>query len=601
MKPDYKKIRDAVFALCEKNAREVGQLYDDAIMEVAQLMKGLEIDENQPFNFEDYGLQDKVDEIMDRLEASITNKVRDGVIAAYGMSYANCEALIKQAVGEQMAAKVKRAFYPKMRSRDAAETFLKNVPTVSGRLWNGETLALMTSAVEDSIRQGMSASKMATQIKKYLIDPDDWHRRFRYKVGEDDEGNPVYGRKWKKREWDEATQKYHWVDHQPGEPHPGHVGGPGAYRSSYKNALRYARTTTNIAYRTADYNQYQEMPFVIGIEIKLSNNHPVPDICDDLKGVYPKDFCWTGWHPNCRCYQVPILSKKEEVDQMVDAILDGDDPEEVECEGTVTELPENFTKWVKKNEERMMEASKRGTLPYFIRDNQQRIESIVGKFPETVKAEAIANDVAGRMTRAAEPTGQSLFASFDPISPAIISAVQKVQGTKQKNAIYESVMNDSRTTVLNEFNGHRTVLYPGHRGTVHKSWVPTQQMAFTLNENGMDVAFLPERAGEKVKYADSLIKVNEKRYILADFKHCTTMKSNTLGEDLIDGFAQAKNIVLKVPNMDAGRLCEALDQVKRKIDNYGNIILINKNGKFLEITRRDIKTGRYRFKVKGFL
>ena len=244
MKPDYKKIRDAVFALCEKNAREVGQLYDDAIMEVAQLMKGLEIDENQPFNFEDYGLQDKVDEIMDRLEASITNKVRDGVIAAYGMSYANCEALIKQAVGEQMAAKVKRAFYPKMRSRDAAEAFLKNVPTVSGRLWNGETLALMTSAVEDSIRQGMSASKMATQIKKYLIDPDDWHRRFRYKVGEDDEGNPVYGRKWKKREWDEATQKYHWVDHQPGEPHPGHVGGPGAYRSSYKNALRYARTTT---------------------------------------------------------------------------------------------------------------------------------------------------------------------------------------------------------------------------------------------------------------------------------------------------------------------------------------------------------------------
>lgn len=413
MKPDYKKIRDAVFALCEKNAREVGQLYDDAIMEVAQLMKGLEIDENQPFNFEDYGLQDKVDEIMDRLEASITNKVRDGVIAAYGMSYANCEALIKQAVGEQMAAKVKRAFYPKMRSRDAAETFLKNVPTVSGRLWNGETLALMTSAVEDSIRQGMSASKMATQIKKYLIDPDDWHRRFRYKVGEDDEGNPVYGRKWKKREWDEATQKYHWVDHQPGEPHPGHVGGPGAYRSSYKNALRYARTTTNIAYRTADYNQYQEMPFVIGIEIKLSNNHPVPDICDDLKGVYPKDFCWTGWHPNCRCYQVPILSKKEEVDQMVDAILDGDDPEEVECEGTVTELPENFTKWVKKNEERMMEASERGTLPYFIRDNQQRVEAVLNK----PIVPSMGVDVAKETSRTAGTVEKDIHDMFDTSAP----------------------------------------------------------------------------------------------------------------------------------------------------------------------------------------
>ena len=310
--------------MCEKYAREVGQLYDDAIMEIAQAMKGVEIDESQPFNFEDYGLQDKVDEIMDRLEASITNKVRDGVIAAYGMSYANCEALVKYAVGEQVYDTVKRAFLPKMRSRAAADAFLKNVPTVSGRLWNGETLALMTSAVEDSIRQGMSASKMATQIKKYLLDPDDWHRRFRYKVGEDEEGNPIYGRKWKKREWDEVTQKYVWVDHKPGEPHPGHVGGTGAYRSSYKNALRYARTTTNMAYRTADYNQYQDMPFVIGIEIKLSNNHPMPDICDDLAGIYPKDFMWTGWHPNCRCYQVPVLAKKAEIDGRTGATFSSD-------------------------------------------------------------------------------------------------------------------------------------------------------------------------------------------------------------------------------------------------------------------------------------
>lgn len=372
-KPDYKKIRDAVFALCERNAREVAQLYDNAITEIAELMKGIELDETRPFSFEDYGLQDKVDEIMDRLEVSISNKVRDGVIAAYGMSYANCEALVKYAVGEHVAAKVKKAFLPKIRSRDAAIAFLKNVPTASGRLWNGETLALMTSAVEDSIRQGMSAGKMATQIKKYLLDPDDWHRRFRYKVGEDEEGNPIYGRKWKKREFDETTGKYHWVDHQPGEPHPGHVGGPGAYRSSYKNALRYARTTTNMAYRTADYNQYQDMPFVIGIEIKLSNNHPVPDICDDLAGVYPADFLWTGWHPNCRCYMVPVLAKKNEIDKMVDAILNDEDPNEVECEGVVTELPENFTAWAVKNKDRMEAAAERGTLPYFIRDNEERV------------------------------------------------------------------------------------------------------------------------------------------------------------------------------------------------------------------------------------
>lgn len=379
MKPDYKKIRDAVFALCERNAKEVSQLYDDAIMEIAQAMKGLEIDESQPFNFEDYGLQDKVDEIMDRLEASITNKVRDGVVAAYGMSYANCEALIKYAVGEHVSDKVMKRFLPKLRAEQAANAFMKNVPTPSGKLWNGETLALMTSAVEDAIKQGMSASKMATQIKKYLLDPDDWHRRFRYKVGEDEEGNPVYGRKWKKREWDETTKRYYWVDHKPGEPHPGHVGGSGAYRSSYKNALRYARTTTNIAYRTADYDQYQELPFVIGIEIKLSNNHPVPDICDDLAGVYPKDFKWTGWHPNCRCYQVPVLAKMKDVAKMVDAILDDEDPEGVECEGTVTELPDNFTAWAVKNKDRMEEAAGHGTLPYFIQDNEQLVSRTLAR------------------------------------------------------------------------------------------------------------------------------------------------------------------------------------------------------------------------------
>lgn len=78
---------------------------------------------------------------------------------------------------------------------------------------------------------------------------------------------------------------------------------------------------------------------MVGIEIKLSNNHPVSDICDDLKGVYPKTFRWKGWHPNCRCYQVPVLAKQEELDEMLDKILDGDNPATVECEEKVKELP----------------------------------------------------------------------------------------------------------------------------------------------------------------------------------------------------------------------------------------------------------------------
>ena len=44
---------------------------------------------------------------------------------------------------------------------------------------------------------------------------------------------------------------------------------------------------------TADYERWQQLDFVVGIEIKLSNNHtlngmPFTDICDKLKGRYPK-------------------------------------------------------------------------------------------------------------------------------------------------------------------------------------------------------------------------------------------------------------------------------------------------------------------------
>lgn len=369
MRADYKSIRDEVVAMSERYAVEVSRLYDGALVEIAALMKGVELDEGKPFTFDDYGLQDKVDEIMDNLENAIMRKVGDGVVSAYALSYKNCEALVKRAIGETASEKVKKALMPKVHAKKAAQAFMRNVPSISGKLWNGETLALMTSAVEDSIRQGMSATKIASRIKQYLNDPDDWHRRFRYKAGEDKDGNPIYRRRWKKREYDEATGKYKWVDHKPGEPHPGHVGGPGAYRSSYKNALRYARTTTNIAYRTADYDQYQEMPFVVGIEIRLSNNHPVVDICDTLTGAYPKEFKWTGWHPNCRCYQVPILANHEEVDKMVDKILDDEDPSSVVCEDTVSEMPSNFTSWLNANEQRVGEAVSRGTLPYFLKDN----------------------------------------------------------------------------------------------------------------------------------------------------------------------------------------------------------------------------------------
>lgn len=119
------------------------------------------------------------------------------------------------------------------------------------------------------------------------------------------------------------------------------------------------------------------MDFIIGYEVKISGNHNckgVPqgafyDICDELKGRYPKDFKWLGWHPNCRCYVVPIIKSEERFWE--DEDKRGDDNEEI------TELPDNFKQWAAQNKDRIDKAEQRGTSPYFVRDNRERIKQAV--------------------------------------------------------------------------------------------------------------------------------------------------------------------------------------------------------------------------------
>ncbi len=144
---------------------------------------------------------------------------------------------------------------------------------------------------------------------------------------------------------------------------------------------RLAATETNIAYRTADHERWQQLDFIVGIEVHLSNNHtclgkdgkphPFYDICDELKGKYPKDFKFTGWHPHCRCIATTILKTDAEMDADDEAILRDDEPADPDTsENAVTEQPENFRGWMEANQDRIQRAK---SLPYFIRDNQGMI------------------------------------------------------------------------------------------------------------------------------------------------------------------------------------------------------------------------------------
>ena len=142
----------------------------------------------------------------------------------------------------------------------------------------------MELALDIGIGEGRSAAELSRDVRRYLNHPERLFRRVR-----DKHGNLVLS---------QAAKAFN-----PGQ---------GVYRSSFKNARRLTATETNMAYRKADNERWQQLFFVVGFEVKLSNNHsingvPFTDICDELAGKYPKTFVFTGWHPLCRCYTVPIL------------------------------------------------------------------------------------------------------------------------------------------------------------------------------------------------------------------------------------------------------------------------------------------------------
>lgn len=373
---DYKKQQQLLFQRTEGYAADVRAIYNEALGEIINLVKGTELEDGKPFSFSEYGYSEDVTPIFRNMYSRSYQTIRNGVQKEWILANENNDELVKSIFGEHS---IEDNHFAKLflRNKEAMDAFFarttKDGLNLSQKVWKytGMYKEELEKTLDLAIGEGTPANRLATKIKGYLNDPDRWYRRFRVKIGEDEEGNPIYGRKWKRRVWDAESESYKWVDDNPKKYHPGR----GVYRSSYRNAQRLARSETNIAYRTADYERWQELDFVVGIEIKLSNNHPEPDICDDLKGIYPKTFKWTGWHPNCRCYCVPVLAPKDTVDDMLDKILDGEDPGSVETKQE--EMPDKFEKWVKDNEEKIAQATEKGTLPYFVKDNKTAVNDIL--------------------------------------------------------------------------------------------------------------------------------------------------------------------------------------------------------------------------------
>lgn len=371
------QLQKELFKRTEGYAANVRSIYMEVLSRLINLVKGTELEDGKPFSFSEYGYGDEATAIFRELYSRVYQEIRGGVENEWMLSNTNNDELVKSIFG---AKSIEDNHFARFfqRNKEAMDAFFARKTgeglNLSQKVWRytGQFREELENCLDLAIGEGTGANKLASKIQMYLQDPDRFYRRFRVKIGEDENGNTVYGRQWKRRIYDKESQGYKWLDDDPKKFHPG----KGVYRSSYRNAQRLARTETNIAYRTADFERWQQLDFVVGYEIKVSKNHPHYDICDELAGKYPKDFKWTGWHPNCRCFMAPILAGEDDIEEMIDKIMAGED-EEISQEQQIKEAPVEFTKWIKDNEERMEAAKAKGTLPYFIKDNKTTVEDIL--------------------------------------------------------------------------------------------------------------------------------------------------------------------------------------------------------------------------------
>ena len=195
---------------------------------------------------------------------------------------------------------------------------------LSDRVWNitQQTKSQLEFYLDSGVVAGRNANGISSDIRQILQNPQKRFRRIRNEKGELVLSQPM-------------------KDYHPGQ---------GIYRSAYKNALRTSATTTNTAYRSADYERWSKQDFILGIEIQRSANNRGPcKICDAMVGRYPKTFKFTGFHPFCICFATPITMEPE---NFADFLLNDTVPKEQ----VITDIPQGAKDFVSENKDGLQSA-----------------------------------------------------------------------------------------------------------------------------------------------------------------------------------------------------------------------------------------------------
>ena len=358
-----------ILSRVESQLRKIyGDTYKQAV-EIAEVRKAIEAGDATFSWTRNPGAEKKLESLLSKLSRKSQTIIAKAMTDAEAKAETEATGQIKMKFGDGDDIKelCKEAIDLKRKVAGASRTTLNKSRggfSPSSRVWKSDDQSRkeLEAIIQKGIMEGKSADEVSQSIRQYLNEPDKLFRRVR----------------------DPQTGDYR-LSKAASEYHPG----PGVYRSAYKNAMRLARTEITAAYRESMWQSWQNNPLVIGIEIRLSNNHTVEnaktgervalyDICDTLAGVYPKTFRWTGWHPQCRCDLFPVLCSKADVKDIIklrrEARHAGKDPQEAlkewHSKREVSNMPDNFNDWIRANSDRLAQHVADGkTPPYWVTDN----------------------------------------------------------------------------------------------------------------------------------------------------------------------------------------------------------------------------------------
>lgn len=438
--PNQKKAYNALNLRLIKYMSQVQSIYDRIAKEMAIALDNTSYDGSVEFQFRDYPeLNQIVNKLMSGYVSQMNGLIYSGISSEWKESNIMQDLLVRKVLRaydfEKGGDKYQRYFQP---NTDALKAFQQRVDrgmNLSQKLWvqSQELKKEMEQTISTAIERGQSAVVLSKRISKYLSDFPSMKADYAEKYGK----------------------------------------AVSCHDCQYAS-IRLARTEINMAYRKAEQTRWQQFDFILGYEVKLSKRHPAPDICDDLIGRYPKEIVFLGFHPNCMCYVVPIVMSDEEYYNPKQRV------------NNYMPLPSGLGSWIDKNCLRILSSSRKGTLPYWLRDNKSVRDCaiLVGKAREIgddfkIIGESITEKVGGIITSVNYKSFSSMYRKLITENSNITDIKDTVRSTiiVDKDKIEEVVSNLKHLDTFLRHKEQKAEMFNGYSGNIINISMPNNIVA----------------------------------------------------------------------------------------------------------------------------